>query len=107
MINVTLEMEKFKIACRAFFPKCKFLGQDKKGLNIFMNEVEYTHGKHVWAFLFLNQPDEKPNKWVMLNKPIYKLTYEIDERSYATRENEVFFMDLKAFSNVLKKLKRG
>lgn len=30
MINVTLEQEKFMIACRAFFPKCKFSGLDGK-----------------------------------------------------------------------------
>lgn len=107
MINMTLETEKFKIACRAFFPKCEFSGLDGKGPNILMEETEYAPGKHAWAILLLNQLDEKSNRWVMLNKPIYKLVYEIDERSYATRENEVFFMNLKAFSNALKKLKRG
>lgn len=106
-INVTLEREKFMITCRAFFPDCKFSGLVGKGPNIFMNEVEYSPGKHAWASLYLNQPSDKPGKPVWLEEPVYKLAYEIDKRSYATRENEVFFMDLKAFSNVLKKLKRG
>jgi len=106
MINVTLEREKFMIACRAFFPNCEFAGLDEKGPNIFMNEVEYAPEKHVWASLYLNQPGDKPGKPVWLEEPVYKLAYEIDKRSYATRENEVFFVDLKAFSNALKELKK-
>ena len=106
MIDVTLEQEKFMIACRAFFPKCKFSGLDEKGPNIFMDEVEYAPGKHAWVSLYLNQPDEKPNTWVMLDKPIYKLVYEVDKRSYATRENHFFTDDLDKFTKKLKELKR-
>lgn len=106
MIDVTLETEKFKVACRAFFPDCKFSDLDENGPNIFMNEVEYAPGKHVCAILILSQPDKKPNKWVMFNKPVYKLAYEIDERSYATRENHYFTDELDKFTQKLKELKR-
>lgn len=106
MINVTLETEKFKIACRAFFPDCKFSVLDGKGPNIFMDEAEYAPRKYVSAFLLLSQPDKKPNKWVMFNKPVYKLAYEIDERSYATRENHFYTDELDKFTQKLKALKR-
>ena len=106
MINVTLEQEKFMIACRAFFPKCKFSGLDEKGPNIFMNEIEYAPGKHAWASLYLNQPGDKPGKPIWLVKPVYKLAYEIDKRSYATRENHYFTDDLDKLTKKLKELKR-
>lgn len=106
MINMTLETEKFKIACRAFFPDCKFSDLDEKGPNIFMNEVEYAPGKHVCAILILSQPDKKQNKCVIFNKPVYKLAYEIDARSYATRENHYFTDELDKFTRKLKELKR-
>jgi len=106
MINVTLEREKFMIACRAFFPDCEFAGLDEKGPNIFMNEVEYAPEKHVWASLYLNQPGDKPGKSVWLEKPIYELVFEIDKRSYATRENCFFTDDLDKFTKKLKELKR-
>ena len=106
MIDVTLEREKFMIAYRAFFPDCKFSDLDGNGPNIYVNEVEYAPKKHVWAILFLNQPDEKSNTWVMLDKPIYKLVYEVDERSYATRENHFFTDDLDKFTKKLKELKK-
>ena len=106
MINVTLDWEKFMIACRAFFPKCKFSGLDGKGPNLFMTEVEYAPKKHAWAGLYLNRPGDKPGKPVWLEKPVYKLTYEIDKRSYATRENNFFTDDLDKFTKKLKELKR-
>ena len=106
MINVTLEREKFMIACRAFFPKCKFLGLDGKGPNIFMSEIKYAPGKHAWASLYLNQPGDKPGKPVWLEEPVYKLDYEIDKRSYVTRQNQFYTTDLAEFTQKLRELKK-
>lgn len=105
-INVTLEWEKFMIACRAFFPKCKFTGLDLRGPNLFMDEVKYAPGKHAWASIYLNRPGDEPNKTVWLEEPVYKLDYEIDKRSYATRQNQFYTTDLAEFAQKLKELKR-
>ena len=69
-----------------------------------MSEVEYAPRKHAWARMYICRPDEKTGKPIILDKPFYKLEYEIDERSYATRQEEFYTDDIDGFARKLKKV---
>lgn len=98
------EKEQFMIACRSYFPDCKF----ENGTNIFMSEVEYATEMHAWASVYFNTPGEGPNdKPVDLDEPIYVLDYEIDKRSYVTRQNREITHSFDTFIRSLKKLKKA
>ena len=96
--------EKFKIACRAFFPNCKFSDLDERDITPFMSEVEYAPKKHAWACMYVCKPGDKPGKPIKLDKPFYQFEYEIDERSYATRQAHFYTTDLDEFTQGIKKV---
>lgn len=98
-----LKYEKFKVACRAFFPNCKFSDLDERDITLFMSEVEYAPKKHAWASLYVCRPGDE-GKPVLLDKPFYKFEYEIDERSYATRQDHFYTTDLGEFMQGIKKV---
>lgn len=99
-----LKYEKFKVVCRAFFPNCKFSDLDERDITLFMSKVEYAPKKHAWASMYVCRPGDKPGKPIMLDKPVYKFVYEIDERSYATRQDQFYTDDLDDFARKLKKV---